>query len=555
MLGVRGTRDLAKGADDFFVGSAQIIFKEVPTIMKKLLALALVLLMAATCLPAMADDFTYPMDGTVTLSWAAAEGFGGVNEAYASADDSPFHAGLKDMLGIGIEWSVPKAGDDGGQWLNTLLAQPVLPDIIYGGIMADAARHIEEGTIIDLTPYMEKWAPNYYALLQSNPAYDKAMKTDAGQYYGFGFFREAGGWNDSYEGPVIRKDWLDECGLELPVTISDWDNVLKVFSEKYGAKLSFAWNPRFHDSGIAGAFGAHATIGAGYRYFIDENDKVQYDMVQPEWLNYMLKLNEWWANGLLDQDVLTMRDPDAQTKALNGAMGISYTSMGQMSNWRRDAENAGNGADWIGLQYPTADDGSISMVFGGQGIGSTVSAISGDCPEEKIEIAMRALDYAYSPEGNLYWNYGKQGVSWDYDENGVPAYLPLVTEDPNGINDAISKYGGTTWQGSCIQATALLYMKNTQASIDANDLWFYPNQAIAGKGKLPNGLTLTPDESDEILNIEASLGTFVPEMASKLITGEAGAADFDAFVAELNKMGLERALEIRQAAYDRFLAR
>ena len=526
--------------------------------MKKTVSLILALMLMFGCTTAFAEEFSYPMDGSQSLTWFAAEGFGGINEAYASPNESPFHVNLSKMTGVNIDWSVPTSGTDGGQALNLVLASTTLPDIIFAGIMKDASRHMEEGTIIDLTPYIQDWAPNYYAFLQSNPAYDKAMKTDEGKYYGFGFFREAGGWNDTYEGPVIRKDWLDECGLEMPVTISDWDVAIKAFNEKYGAKFSFAWDPRFRDSGLAGAFGAFGTAGqagSGYRYNIDENGKVQFDMAGRNWLNYMLKLNEWWAAGLLDQDVLTMKDTEAKTKALNGEMGLSYTSMGQLSNWVNEAAAAGNGANWVGLQYPTADDGSLSMVFGGSGIGGVVSVITGDCSEDKIETAMRVLDYAYSPEGNLFWNFGVQGETWDYDADGVPAYLPIVTEDPDGLNNAISKYGGSTWSGSCIQATQLLYMKNTAVSIDANDLWYYPNIEIAGKGKMPSGITLTAEESDELANIEASLGTYVPEMAAKFITGEATEADWDNHVAELDKMGLPRALEIYQAAYDRFLAR
>ena len=63
------------------------------------------------------------------------------------------------------------------------------------------------------------------------------MKDDQGRYYTFGFFREDGGWNDTYEGPVVRKDWLEECGLEIPKTISEFENVIRVFNEKYGAKV------------------------------------------------------------------------------------------------------------------------------------------------------------------------------------------------------------------------------------------------------------------------------------------------------------------------------
>ena len=67
-------------------------------------------------------------------------------------------------------------------------------------------------------------------------------------------------WNDTYEGPVVRKDWLDECGLEVPKTISEFENVIRVFNEKYGAKFDTSCSVRFNDMGISGAFGAYAGV-------------------------------------------------------------------------------------------------------------------------------------------------------------------------------------------------------------------------------------------------------------------------------------------------------
>lgn len=36
-------------------------------------------------------------------------------------------------------------------------------------------------------------------------------------------------------GPVIRRDWLDDLGLDVPVTVDDYHDVLKAFQEKKGA--------------------------------------------------------------------------------------------------------------------------------------------------------------------------------------------------------------------------------------------------------------------------------------------------------------------------------
>jgi putative aldouronate transport system substrate-binding protein len=458
------------------------------------------------------------------------------------------------MLGVNIEWIFPTAGTDSNQAFNLMMASDTLPDVIYHGLMADAERYINEGTIRDLSPHIREWSPAYYAWLQTEAAYDRAMKTDSGKYYGYGFFREAGGWNDTYLGPVVNKTWLDESGLPLPETISDWDKTIRTFKDKYGAVLSFAWS-RVTDYGtfLSGSFGAYSF--ADYRLYVDKNNKIQLANVQPEFRAELAKMNEWWRAGLIDQDVLSINDTMARSNALNKKMGISFTSMGQLSNWVTDSQNANNGANWIGLQYPKGDDGTLAMVPGGYGIGSTAAVISTNCPDDKLELVMRALDYAYTEEGNLYWNFGKKGVSWDYDAAGKPAYLPLVTNDPDGLNNAIDKYGGSTWSGNCIQATALLYMKNTQQAIDANDLWFYPNEAVSAAWTLPNGMTMTPQESTRAAELRAAIKTFVDEAAIQFISGQTNLSSWDSYVSRVNSIGLPELLSIYQAAYDRYLAR
>jgi len=497
----------------------------------------------------------YPMNAKdQTISWFGGEGYL-PNEAYASADDSPFHSGLKDMLGVNIEWNFPIRGTVQSQAINLILASGDLPNIMFGGgLMSEAARYIEEGVFLDLTPHIKEWSPAYYKWLQTNPAYDRAMKTDKGQYYGYGFFREDGGWNDTYLGPVVNKAWLDECGLPMPVTIADWDKTLRTFKQRYGATLSFAWSRvTGYGTGIAGAFGAYSF--ADYRLYIDDNKKVQLANIQPAYRNQLQKWNEWWREGLIDQDVLTITDTMARSNALNKKMGISITSMGQLSNWVADAKNSNNGTNWVGLQYPTGNDGTLVCVPGGYGIGSVVAAVTSSVKPEQLELIMRALDYAYTEEGNLYWNFGKKGVSWDYGPDGKPMYLPLVTNDPDGLNGAIDKYGGSTWSGNCIQATSLLYMKNTPQAIEANDLWFYPNEAISAKHTLPNGMTLTTEESTRATEIRSAIQTYISENALLFLSGQLAFSNWDAYVNRINQMGAPELIAIYQAAYDRYLKR
>jgi len=314
----------------------------------------------------------YPMDAqdvTVTFwLWGGPQ----LHASVANWQDSPFHSGLNEQVGVNIEWMFPPAGaSDESQEFNLIVASGNYPDIMFSGlIMREAERLIDERVIRDLTPYIQDYAPNYYSFLQENPFRDRAFKTDSGRYFGFGFFREADGWNDTYQGPLIRQDWLDELNLPTPVTISDWDTTLRAFNDEYGARFIGPWF-RFDESGnIAGAFGAWG--GTRMRIFVDRNDgQVKIAQVMPEWTRYAEQMATWWNDGLIDQDLTSVADADVRAKVLNNEIGMAYSSMGQLSGWINDSIAENTGSNWVGFDYPKGDDGTKTFIFGGPGIGGT----------------------------------------------------------------------------------------------------------------------------------------------------------------------------------------
>lgn len=68
-------------------------------------------------------------------------------------------------------------------------------------------------------------------------------------------------------------------------------------------------------------------------------------------------------------------------------------------------------------------------------------------------------------------------------------------------------------------------------------------------------LTFTTEESDEIALIMTDITTYVSENRINFIYGNRSVEEFEAFRADIKKMGIDRVLEIYQAAYDRYLAR
>ena len=61
------------------------------------------------------------------------------------------------------------------------------------------------------------------------------------------------------------------------------------------------------------------------------------------------------------------------------------------------------------------------------------------------------------------------------------------------------------------------------------------------------------DESQEYTDLYADIETYQDENIVKFVVGDKSLDEFDDFVATLKQMGIERCVELEQAAYDRYL--
>ena len=87
--------------------------------------------------------------------------------------------------------------------------------------------------------------------------------------------------------------------------------------------------------------------------------------------------------------------------------------------------------------------------------------------------------------------------------------------------------------------------------LDAYDQWM--------KNKSENNsvdaAALSSDESRTYASIMGDIETFVGEATVQFIMGTRPLDQYDAFVEQLRSMGIEEALSIKQAAWDRYCSR
>lgn len=104
---------------------------------------------------------------------------------------------------------------------------------------------------------------------------------------------------------VIRKDWLEEQGLELPTTYDQMFETLKVFRDAYSTDTSIYFNSDCNINGLTvgydvAVFSAGGTATTLPYYAVD--GVVTAPMIEDGYRDYLMEMNKWYNEGLFDKD-------------------------------------------------------------------------------------------------------------------------------------------------------------------------------------------------------------------------------------------------------------
>ena len=528
--------------------------------MKKLLSLALAVVLVLSCAcVAYADDFSYPTTEfpDVTLDyWVYLNS--NVSASAASLNDTLFAQYVQEETGIKVNYIHPTFGAE-AEGFSLLLASNDLPDII--GVQwtnpsvyapgLDAA--ISNGLVLDMTGY-EEYMPNYMATLASNEVWNKAAHTDSGALV-FQFIR-GDVFTQVYGGMIIRQDWLDELGLDVPVTIDDWTEMLTKFRDEKGATTPLITRGAIPNVLTGGGSCFAGAFGVADGFYINDEGKIAYGRIEDGYKEVLKLMAKWYEEGLLNPDFITDDGAAQNAHILNGDGGAFWGLTGSgIGTLMANAEAAGiEGFNLVGAPYPVLNEGD-TCEFGQYdypvgGMQYTVSPTS-----DNIEAAIRFLDYGYTEAGSKLYNYGREGVSYTEDEDGTIHFTDYLLHNPDGLS--LGQAVGTVAQACYAQPGVLTkqyQMNYFQLDIQkaAVNTW---SQTNASAHVVPP-VTVSAEDAKEFNSIMAEVNTFCPEYISLAISGEYDLENFETeFVDVLKDIGIERAIEIEQAALDAFNAR
>lgn len=468
---------------------------------------------------------------------------------YTDKSQFPVKETLEKETGIKLDFIFPALGQDQQQF-NLLLASRDLPDIVsyyWADVPGGAEKAIKDGYILKMDDaFLKKNSPDFYEVINSNETYRKLAQTDSGDYYYYPGLLDIGGEKDIctvVSGFMMRADWLRDLGMEEPETYDEWYQTLKAFKEKKGAAAPFSGRVADIKKGFESGFGFLLN------YYLDDN-QVKYGYYTPQYKEYLLTMNKWYEEGLLDKNFANIDSRMLTAKMLSGEAGATYAWIGSgMGVWLKSAQE--ENFDLVGVQFPVLEKGS-SVEYGSKTtpVSPLGSAISAD--SKKKEMAAKFLNFSYTEKGHMISNFGVEAQTYHM-ENDYPKYTELVTDNPDGLTmqQVLSSHAGLDYLNSYRQDYRYIQQYyNMPQQQEAQKTWMQ----VSSNHMMP-AVSLTEAESDEYAKIMTEITTYQDEMYLKFITGVEPITGFDNYMNEMKAMGIERAIEIKQNAYNRFLDR
>jgi putative aldouronate transport system substrate-binding protein len=452
---------------------------------------------------------------------------------------------LEKQTNIHINFIHPAAGQEAEQF-NLMIASGEYPDLIYnpnryqGGI----EKGIEDGVYLQLNDLLDKYAPNYQAIRKNNPEGLRESVGDSGKIGAIhAILRQE---NLSWYGPVLRKDWLDETGLGLPVTLDDWDTLLRAFRKNHpdSVPLTFA-EGGFRNSGIDNNGLILSAWGVGPGFYKDGNT-VKYGPIQDKTKDYLTLLAKWYKDGLLDKDFPARDGTGINTLITSGKVGAQMGDIDGL-NTLFSSQNI----ERITAPYPVLKKGDKIQYRAKDWVTTVGWAAAVSTQSKNPEVAVKWLDYSFTDKGSMLFNFGVEGVSYTL-VNGQPQYTDLVFKNPDvPLSSGIYKFKMHTgvmlrW-GAYSNPATLVNPKNMADKIAWTE--------GAGYDLMLPPITLSASEGREAANILNVTDVYKNEMFLRFIMGEVSLDKYGDYVSEMKKMGIDRATAIYQTVYDRFMKR
>ena len=323
---------------------------------------------------------------------------------------------LEEYTGIEIDFTwVPDASKT--ERLNAALASNSLADIVsLTEINNTTVRSsLASGMFWDVEPYLEEF-PNLAEISEDRL---ESSRID-GHIYGVPFLKPIARY-----GVLVRKDWLDNLGLDVPSTLGELAAVAQAFTEGdpdgNGVDDTVGFVER-DESFNVGFRSLSGYFGADNWFTITDDDEVMPSFMQPEYKEAMEWFRNIYDNGWMNSDFAVMAKNDQKNYIVQGRGGIVLSGLQEVRNYIDDAAGtAEEHMEWVlinDIVHENVERRILSDTNGGMGGWLAIPKNNVET-EEDLRVVLKFINDLMDEEPFTLMTQGIEGVHYEIDDEGV----------------------------------------------------------------------------------------------------------------------------------------
>ncbi|HOJ10117.1 MAG TPA: extracellular solute-binding protein [Clostridiales bacterium] len=360
----------------------------------------------------------------------------------------------------------------------------------------------------------------------------------------------------------INTKWLDKISMKMPATTDEFYKVLKAFKESdpnnNGKADEYPLVGGTGDSQDPSIFLMNSFVydDADNRFLVKDG-KLSVAYATDAWREGLRYMNKLCTEKLLDPISFTQDNSQLRAMANNPddciVGSFAFTSITLLpvatSPYINDFEGLPPLEGPAGVRFASYSPAAVLNRW----------FVTRDC--KNPELAFRVGDSLFNEEAFIKARYGVENQDWSapkqgdisyYDEFG---YKPMFVQD----NNIWSSSQNSHWRNNIPAFTVNVLQGGVWK--DRDPLYYSRRIALTvGKyheykpepGTFVPLLNLNEDEINQVSEIQATLKTYVNECKTRFIMGDMSIEkDWNSYLAEIKRIGLDKFLEVCQAAYDR----
>lgn len=435
---------------------------------------------------------------------------------------------IMDKAGIEVIPIIPPKGSEDDK-LNILLASNEKLDIFKGSMSV----HQANGAAMPLNDLLDAYGADSRKLWPAEWTGGwEALSTSDGQIWGVPEIPPMAGY-----AVLLREDWLNRFDLPLPTTMDEFENVLKTFKEQdpagNGQTIPLLTALSDLNNSLAAGY-----MDVGYGNWIDADGQVRLPVFHPGYKQFIEKMADWYKKGYIYKESFSIQwDQQIELIKQNRVAGAALWHSAALGNQFTLQEKVPE-AKYVVPDKLQGPMGNVMTMNGNFTSGYMISKNA-----QNPEGAMKYINWLQSDIENYMLAYfGIEDKHWKWVDKENKVYEKLNRD----------------YLGELITAGSFAYTTQFRdvAPSGAPAFEYYKNYLTNPQYAKKIGLFEVQHKFDakvlsEKIPMQADIERMVEEQTVKFIMGARPMSEYDKFLEELKKVGVEQWVTVYTEEYNK----